>query len=196
MGDTVKVIRTLSLAAVMVATSMAFISVSPASAKFHTELCLKDTTNLLCDQPAGLVHFQDKTAVLKTTTPALTITCEGLILGTSLGLSKLSGANILPLEVHVETAGLTYSNCDKGCTATNELPGLVLVLKTGAEAAEVTGHGFRLRLKCGVVVDCKYNWTGLVSKASGSLVVPPNGVITSVEAALTKEGGGVCPATT
>jgi len=193
----VRTIKMLGLAAVAALAAMAVVGASSASATFHTAICLKDPVALTCDsadEPAT-VHFEDKTAVLKTTTPALTITCEGLLEGENLKLSKLVLGVIQPLEVHVATGGLKYSNCDKGCTATNEAPGLLLLLKTGTDTATLSAHGFKVRLKCGVVVDCKYNAEGLVGHALGALKAPANGLVITEEKAVTKEGGGVCPAT-
>ena len=186
----------LGLTATAVLAVMAFVGASSAAAEYSTSLCLADTANSLCEKgpPEGeppVVHLEDKTAVLKTTTPALTITCEALLEGENLGLAEAPN----PLKVHVSMEGLKYANCNKGCAAKNELAGIILVLKTGPEVATVTGDGFKVHLTCGVVVDCKYNANGLVLHGLGALLAGPNGVASSVEATISKEGGGVCPAT-
>jgi hypothetical protein len=181
----VRFIKMLGLAAVAAVAAMAFVGASSAMAE-STLLCTADEP-AACNAPAT-VHFIDPAATLLTTAPVLTITCEALISGTP-------GVLGAPQKVSVAAGGLTYSNCNNSCTAVNEASGVINVLKSGHEAAKITGEGFLVHLKCGAAINCFYNAEGLEGSALGPLLTADGKTHVTTTAAAVHKVKGLCPST-
>src|SRR6185295_13168274 len=95
-----------------------------------------------------------------------------------------------PLIIH---GTFTYT-CLSGCTATEENgPAEIQVLRTGAEAAAVTGEGL-VHVVCGL--NCRYNGVGLEGAGTGALAAANgSGEVSIEEAVVNKESGFLCPST-
>jgi hypothetical protein len=180
----VKPIKMLGLAALTALMAMAFVGVSSAMAE-NTALCGADES--VCAEPVEHVHEETLSgaqAVLLSS--SLNVKCDVLFLGDTL----VALAN--PLVIH---GTFTYSNCNNGCTATEENgPAEIKVLKEGT-GAKVTGEGL-VHLFCSGFINCRYNGTGLKGHGLGPLTSSEtNGSTTLSEQPTTKESGALCPST-
>ena len=121
------------------------------------------------------------------------VECDVLFLGDALG--EGSGT---PLVIH---GNFTYSNCEGGCTATEENgPTEIRVLKEGSELATVTSGegagGGLVHLACSSFINCRYIGEGLEGHALGALTSSEaNGSVTVSEQEVTRESGALCPET-
>jgi len=182
-----RLLKTTVLATLTTMTAMAFAVASSAMAE-SLALCLADESPCSAEQVFTHVHEvtpSSHPAILKTT--ILTVECDTLFLGDVI----VDGE---PLEI---SGNFTYSNCTKGCEATETSKNSTIeTLKEGHEKAAVTGKG-SVHLICGASIDCSYNGTGLVGTAKGPLLATQtNGEVTFTEQAVTKEAGGfLCPKT-
>lgn len=157
------------LAALAAVAAMAFVGASSAMAG-TSAIC--ETNEEPC-QAANLVthvHFVDPAAKLLTT--PITVTCNALFLGDALGL--VSGG---PAVVH---GSFTYTGCNSTCTATDLKGGLLLVLRTAAGLAEVTGDGFEVAVKCAGLIECEYDGQGLVGHGLSANLADVGGTAGSV----------------
>ena len=187
-------LRICGMATVAALAAMALVEVSSAGAKFNTQLCNEDIGILLC--PAGKettgVHFVAKDSVLLS--KVVNITClETLLSGNVLGLGTAPKAQ----EIHVTV--LEYSHCLTGtgtvCVIKAETLGLLLVLKTAANLADLIGHGVGIRFTCGVLINCIYSWEELTGHFLGATLNPLfPGHVTYFENPL-KRISGFCPET-
>ena len=164
-------LRICGMATVAALAAMALVGVSSAGATFNTQLCNEDNGTLLC--PAGKatteVHFVDKGSVLLS--KVVNLTClETLLSGSVLGLSTAPKAQ----EIHL--TALTYTHCltasGGSCTIKAETLGLLLVLKTAANLADVAGHGTTIKYTCGVLINCLYGWEELTGHFLGATLNP------------------------
>jgi RHS repeat-associated protein len=170
------------MAALMAVASFA---TSSASAE-PTALCSADEST--CAEAHLITHVHQSNpvgskAVLKTN--LLTVKCDNLFLGDTVG----AAGNPFLIE-----ANFTYSNCNNGCTVTEESPHAeVQVLKLGHETADVTDE-FELHVNCSGFINCEYNGEGLEGTAKGPLLSSHEpGEILFTEQPVTKVGGILCP---
>jgi hypothetical protein len=190
-------IKMFGLAAVAAVAAMAFMGATSAMATFDTTLCDQDPAGGVLTCPAGNlvshVHFETvaKGAILKTTKPALTLTCTSLFLGDVLTAGLLAVAPN-PLLI---SGVLSYSACNNGCEIkdVSKKIGHLDLLKEAEELAKVEGLNFEILLKCGEVIHCIYGAAGVTGHALGALKAPPNGHVNITEKTVTKVGGTLCP---
>jgi hypothetical protein len=122
---------------------------------------------------------------------SIEVECDVLFLGDALSTGLAS-----PLVIH---GSFTYSNCEGGCTATEEnSPAEINVEKRAHETADVTsgaGAGAGLvHLTCGGFINCRYTGEGLLGTAKGPLLSKEtNGEVSLQEKAVKKESGTFCP---
>jgi len=174
------------LAAIAAVAAMAFVGASSAMATFPTQLCSSNEGGALTCSAGNVVthvHFVDSAAKLLTN--VLNVTCNALFLGDSLGLAQ-------PLLVHGE---FTYSGCNNGCTAEDLEGGLLLILKTAANLAEVKGDGFKVNVHCLNVIECEYDGQGLVGHGLGANLPTTAGEVSISEQTVHSVGGLLCPST-
>ena len=128
-------------------------------------------------------------APAKLLTSVLTVECAALFLG------DVTNATLLgdPLEI---SGHFTYSSCTTGCEATEvSTSALIKALKKGHELAEVKGIA-EVLVKCGKVLHCVYNGTGIVGHGLGPLLsTKTNGDVTVTEQTVNHVSGTLCPAT-
>ena len=179
--------RTIVL--VVLAAIVATVLATPTGAfGEETTLCLEDASPCPEEQVASHVHVatgEGNQATLLSST--LTVKCDVLFLGDSLGETGT------PLVIH---GAFTYSNCNFGCTATEENgPSEIEVLREGHETAKVTGEGL-VHLECKGFINCRYNGAGLKATAKGPLLSSgETGEVSLQNQTLNKESGSLCPAT-
>jgi hypothetical protein len=177
------------LVAMAALLAMALVGAGSAMAE-KTTLCSSDT----CEAGDAVTHVHETTlsghkSVLLS---SLTVECDVLFLGDA--LSETGN----PLIIH---GSFTYSNCEGGCTATEEnAPTEIKVLKEGEELSKVTsgtGAGAGLvHLVCGGFINCRYTGSGLVGHGLGALTSSEtNGSVTLSEQEVAKESGTFCPST-
>jgi hypothetical protein len=116
------------------------------------------------------------------------VECEILVLGDTLLLTLGS-----PLLIQGK---FTYSKCNNNCTITEENgPALIKILRTGHEAASVTGE-FEIYVHCGFFIDCRYNGEGLEGLGLGPLLSwETNGEVWLQSQELNRTSGSFCPET-
>jgi hypothetical protein len=195
-----KMFGLVALAALMV---MAFVGAGPAMAE-STALCanippydladedptdLPDRDGLLAVCNNLVTHVHETTlsgAKAKLLSKAINVECDVLFLGDVLGLAT-------PQVIH--SGAFTYTNCNTGCTVTQEGTALISVLRLGHETADVA-YEYQVHVECGAFIDCKYNGTGLKGTAKGPLLSSHlNGETTITEQTANKVGGAFCPST-
>lgn len=176
-----KLIKTFGFAAVAAIAAMAFLGASSAMAE-STQLCSHNEAPCAAGNVISHVHFVDPDAILETN--VLTVECESLFLGDSLGLAA-------PLVIH---GNFTYSNCSSGCTATQtSTSALIEVLKEGA-GGSVKGTA-EVNVHCGSLINCTYNGVGLKGTAVNANL-PATAGETVIEGQEVKKTGGIfCPST-
>ena len=184
----VKAIKMFGLAALAALLAMAFVGASSAMAE----------NTFLCGAPAEecerITHVHESTLAgakgVLLSEPE--VKCDVLFLGDPLA-SEGS-----PLVIH---GNFTYSNCEGGCTATEENgPTEIRVLKTGTELASVTsgaGAGAGLvHLVCFGFINCRYVGTELVGHGLGPQTSSEtNGSVSLSGQEVNKESGSLCPET-
>jgi len=182
----VKPIKILGLALTGL-LAMAFAYASSAMAE-STALCAADEET--CAEENIVTHVHEATlekapAVLLSS--VLNVECDALFLGDA--LSSLAN----PLVIHGE---FTYTNCNSGCTATEENgPAEIKVLREGSELAKVTGEGL-VHLVCAGFINCRYNGVGLKGHGLGPLTSSEaNGSVNLSGQTTNKESGTFCPST-
>jgi hypothetical protein len=189
MGD-LKPIKTFGLVAMAALLAMAFVGASSAMAE-HTALC--ETDEALCAEPVEHVHETTLAGHKGLLLSSLEVECDVLFLGDTLG-----GGLASPLVIH---GAFTYSNCEGGCTASEEnSPTDIIVTREGSELAKVnsgTGAGAGLvHLVCGGFINCRYTGSGLVGHGLGPLTSSEtNGSVTLSGQEVNKESGTFCPST-
>jgi hypothetical protein len=145
--------------AVVVATAIMILVNAPLAMGGSTQLCSTDPatsctvlTHVHASSPSG-----NNVNIL---TDILNVECDLLYLGDSHGLGA-------PLVLE---GAFTYSNCNNGCTVTEENgPGLLELLKVSHETANLTLE-WLIHVECGFFIDCNYNGEGLKGIAKGSLL--------------------------
>lgn len=182
----VKQIKMLGLAALSALMALAFAGTGSASAE-TTALCTADEEP--CQEGNIVTHVHEATlsgVKAKFLSSSLSIECDVLFLGDA--LAELAE----PLVIH---GSFTYSNCNNGCTITEENgPAEVRVLKTGHEAASVTFE-YLIHLACSFL-NCRYNGVGLEWHTLGPLLsTEVNGESSIQEQTTNKESGSFCPTT-
>lgn len=167
----------------VIVAALAAIGASTAMAK-STALCSVDQDPCLESHRVTSIDFLDPAVELLASTG--NIKCEVLVSGEVLA----AGA---PQVIHGK---LTYSNCKMGETSceVKELSsgGLLSVLETAEELAEVTGSAFQVLFKCNLFIHCVYNMEGLNGHLLGALKAT-SGHITFTKQSLTKVSGLFCP---
>jgi hypothetical protein len=187
----VKPIKMFGLAALAALMAMAFVGVSSAMATGSTSLCKADENP--CSAANIITHVHETTLTghkaLLLAEPE--VECDVLFLGDTLN-SGLGN----PLIIH---GNFTYSNCEGGCTATEEnAPTEIRVLRTGTELATVTsgtGAGAGLvHLNCFAFFNCRFTGAGLTGHGLGPLTSSElNGSVTLTGQETTRESGTFCP---
>jgi hypothetical protein len=187
----VKLLKMFGLAALAALMAMAFAGTGSAMAE-STALCLDDPQRTAC--PDDIVRNVHDTTVSKAKLLSSLINVECDVLFSGEVLSELATNEPLLID-----GRFTYSNCNSGCTVTQEGTGntaTTSVLRTGHETAEVT-YEFQTHVKCGAFIDCIYNGEGMLGTAKGPLLASHlNGEITFSEQTMNKVGGLFCPKTT
>ena len=197
-GREKKVRRTKMLvaAALTAVTALALIGATSASAS-------KEISTTLCTQPEGgsltcadgnratTVHFVDPRAELLS---IVDIHCEALLSGNV--ESPILSAKGTPLGITVTT--LKYLKClrenGSSCSATAETLGLIDVLKTLPNLAEITGLGTEVHVQCGILINCTYGAAALVGHGLSAELPTHAGLVTLHEKTVTSTKGGFCPA--
>ena len=177
-------IKTLGLAAITALMAMAFLGASSAVAE-PTALCGADESP--CAEPVTHIHRTIKKKTKIVFGAVATTQCEVLeLISTTSNLAN-------PL---IAEGNLTYSNCDKGCTVSEENgPAEFKLLKEGHETASLTFE-FLIHATC-TGINCRFNGVGLKATAKGPLLASnENGEVLLTEQTLNKESGLFCPATT
>ena len=114
--------------------------------------------------------------------------------------SSLAKAEVLspakPQVVHLKE--LIWTNCHRhsgsGCTVKTLLLGLLNVLKTAANLAEVTSEGTVVRVQCGFFIDCAYGGKPVLHGQGANLPTHAGQLKASV--AIEEEpnhSSGICP---
>jgi len=198
----VKPIKMLGLAALAALMAMAFIGSSSAMANNGTALCKEDPLvedvkeHLdLCAEAARVKHVHEETlegAKGKLLSSVLNVECDALFLGDVLTAGWLA-TNPNPLVI---SGKFTYSNCNSGCTATEENgPSEIKVVKEGHELAKITGKGL-VHLVCSGFINCRYTGEGLTGHGLGPLLSElETGDVFISEQTTAKESGTFCPST-
>jgi hypothetical protein len=187
----VKPIKMLGLAVAAALMAMALVGASSAMATESTALC--EVHQSPCPEANIITHVHEETLSGekgRLLSSSLNVECKVLFLGESLGLSE-------PPESLIIHGNFTYSECNSGCTATEENgPALIEVLKEGHETATVIGEGL-VHLNCSGFINCRYNGVGLVGTGVGPLLSTNllNGHTIISEKTTNKESGSLCPAT-
>jgi hypothetical protein len=185
----VKLLKLFGLAALAALMAMAFVGAGSAMATGSSALCedMPDVADGVCTDPAIHVHeatLSGAKAIILTS--AINVECDVLFLGDVLGLAN-------PQVIH--TGKFTYTNCNNGCTVSQEGTALIKVLRTSHETAGLS-YEFQIYVECGILVDCKYNGTGLAGTAKGPLLASHlNGQTVISEQTLNRVGGSFCPVT-
>jgi len=184
-----KAITVIGLAALTVLTATAFVGATSTMAE-STVLCSVDESP--CAEGNVITHLHGTSVgKAKLLTSIGTVECDALALGDVIGKGP-------PLVLRGTG---TYTNCVLGnssCTVAEENgPTETKALKEGHEIGSVVGEGL-FHVVCGTTVDCSYNGIGLKGTIKGPLLsTQPNGEITAIGQAATKEPGGfLCPKTT
>jgi hypothetical protein len=187
----VKPIKMLGLAALAALLAMAFVGASSAMAE-ETRLCNVDE----CEEAGNVVTHVHETTLSGHKAVLLSepeVKCDVLFLG-----DTAAGGAGAPLAI---SGNFTYSNCEGGCTASEEnAPTEIKILKTGEELATVTsgeGAGAGLvHLVCFGFINCRYVGSGLVGHALGALTSSEtNGSVTLSGQEVERESGSLCPET-
>jgi hypothetical protein len=179
---------------------------SPLSAAYITDAGLERVTveesTALCSEDPGtgveevcpkgklITHVHETTASgakAKLLSSSLNVECDVLFLG-DVGKELAN-----PLVI---SGSFTYSNCNSGCTATEEnSPAEIKVFKEGHELAKVTGEGL-VHLNCTGFINCRYIGEGLIGHGLGPLSASQkNGEVSLQEQITNKESGSLCPST-
>jgi len=150
-----------------------------------------------CPSEHRVTHVHQATlevAAANLLTSIVNISCGVLFLGEA---TESLGS---PLEI---SGNFTYSKCEtssgSGCTVTEVSSGSnINVLKEGHETASVTGGG-EVTVKCGFLINCTYNGSGLKGVAKGWWLTYEagyeNGRVSIEEQTLNKVAGFLCPKT-
>lgn len=180
-----RLIKVFGLSIITAIAAMAFVGASSASAE-NTALCTIDAGICSAGELAKHVHYESTEAIIKTTTPSLTIKCKVSYLG-----DVLSPWLASPLVIH---GNLKYSGCKPAGYEIKEIStsALFLLLKEGTELAKTTAV-FQILVNCGEVLHCHFNADGLVFHSLGPLTTGDNGHITITEQTLNKVLGTLCP---
>ena len=184
----------LGLAALAALMAMAFVGASSAMAE-NTALCkvmagAGEDENCTAGNLASHVHETTLTGNLaKLLTNILTVECDVLFLG------DVTSAGLLGNPLAIK-GNFTYTPCNSGCEAKEvSTHALITALKKGHELAEVKGSA-EVLVKCGKLLHCVYNGTGLVGHALGPLLsTETNGDVTIKDQSTTKVSGTLCPNT-
>ena len=196
-------LRMLGFAAATALLVTAMVGTTSAMAE-NTALCKEDSQNNLCPeaQRATHVHFETQKLENGQLVPAKAKFLNSILLVecTILYLGDVQNAGYLgsPLTINGE---FTFSRCNGACTVyeTEGSGGILKVLKEGgigSELGKVTGE-VTFGIKCGVTLECEYDFENLVGHFLGTLTPTHNGHITYSDATLHKTGFGVfCPKTT
>ncbi len=180
-----KSIKGFGFSALVAMLTMAFVGASSAVAG-STALCKKDEAP--CAAANRTTHWHLATSAelpsLILTSDEITIECAVLFLSTNVG--GLGSPQVIK-------GNFTYSNCNNGCSVTEENgPSELKLLRTGAEKAAAT-LGWLSHLECGFY-DCYYVGEGLKGTFKGALS-PFFEEEDWGEAELNPEAGGFfCPA--
>jgi hypothetical protein len=143
-----------SLAAITAVAAMAFIGVSSASANLDTAACITESA-LKC--PDGelttSIHATASNPLLHSS--IIDVLCaSSLISATVLALGTAPNPQI------GHTTALTWTSCHRhsgaACTVTTILEGLLLLLKTKEDQADLQSHLNAVRVQCGALIDCTY----------------------------------------
>ena len=182
----------LGLAAIAAVAAMAFVGASSAMAKLNTQLCNEDDGTLFCKNPTTEVHYVAKDGILLS--KVVNVSClEALLLGNVLALGTAPKAQ----EVHITKLDYTHCLTASGgaCTVKTETLGLLLVLKTAANLADIVDHGTTVRVTCGVLINCLYGGEELTGHGLGATLNPLfPGHVTYFENPV-KRVSGFCPET-
>jgi hypothetical protein len=188
----VKPIKMLGLAVPATLMAMAFVGAGSAMAE-TTALCKEDASP--CPSGKLITHVHEATltnhkAILLSSPE---VKCDVSFLGDAAG-----GGLGAPLVI---SGGFTYSNCEGGCTASEENgPTEIRVLREGTELASVTsgeGAGAGLvHLVCFGFINCRYVGSGLEGHGLGVLTSSEtNGSVTLSGQEVERESGSLCPET-
>jgi len=178
----VKSIKMFGLAALAALMAMAFVGASSAMGG-GTKLC----TSEACASTVTHVHQTTLSGEANQATllsSVINIKCAVLFLGDTLGsLGE-------PLIIHGE---FTYSNCNNGCTLTEESEStLVEILKLGHESASLVLE-YEINLHCGFFINCTYNGEGLEGTVRGPLLSTETNGEVSLTGQETSRVSGFCP---
>jgi len=193
-----KIIERLGLLIGLIAVmAMALTDASSAVAE-PTALCTEDAVELEneeCPEAKRIAHVHETTqegnkALLLGT---VKIECDVLFLGDVQNANNLGD----PLEI---SGHLTYTNCKTSegtnCTVA-EVAGTetkIKVSRSGHESGAVTS-AFEVNFKCGFLMNCTYNGTGLEAHALGPLLSEAKNGEARLEEQTTNHIKGFCPET-
>ena len=179
-----KPIKMFSLPVLAALMAMAFVGAGSAMAE-STALCGSDEE--VCQ---AITHVHETSITKGLLLGAVKVECDVLFLGDV----EKTGA---PLEI---LGHFTYTNCKTSggtaCTV-GEVAGTdakISVLKTAHELSSVTGNG-EVTVKCGVLINCTYNGTGLEGHGKGPLLSEKENGEVRLEEQTTNKVKGFCPET-
>jgi hypothetical protein len=190
----------IGLAAIAAVAAMAFLGASTASASQATLLCSNNTPTLTPSaEECGVVkhiHFQSVEGPEAGNSHGLllgtvTVRCNALLLAETDDLLTAAGT---PVNFNLNV-NLAYTNCLSGFHVLVLQQGHVLVLKTGAELAEVTAGGFLVNV-LGNGLNCDYNATALVGHGSAGPEGKGHTTYTKSNVNLVEKLGGFLPCPT
>jgi len=179
--STMKPIKAFVLVAMMSLIATAFVSTGSAMAE-GSVLCSADENPCANGNRVEHTHLVSKEKILILTPPFI-VECDVLFLGEVEYF----------LLFYWKTGNYTYTNCNSGCTVTEEGgPTELQGSRTGHETASVTGEG-EFHINC-TGLNCYYNLEGLEGTAKGPLLsTAANGEVKMQEQELHKVKGIFCP---
>jgi hypothetical protein len=183
-----KAIRTIGLAAIAAAASIALVGASPASAESFTVLC-KEHIPEGCSAPHQITgHVEALSEHILFLTSKGTIVCtHSIILGEALGLAR-------PLEIHLTPE--KFSNCTLfkvPCTVENVKKGLGTLLKTGGNSGVFEIHGAKWLIECpGFTPPCEYEGLPELEAKGHNQETGELATLTAKESLLKSTGGIGC----
>lgn len=179
-------IKMLGMAVIATVGAMAF--VGPSSVMAGTSaLCAENEEPCSGENLVTHIHFLGLAHI---STSPLTVKCHVLFLAGVLGL--VTNGPALAHGIFIFSGG-----CNSGCSATDLHGGLLLVLRTAAGLAEVTGDGFEISVQCAGVVECEYDHQGLAGHALSANLSETAGKVVISQQSLHRTGNPltnlICP---
>lgn len=182
-----KSVKIYGLAALAALAALMCVGASPAMAE-STALCEFDTANFeeVCPEGHRVTHVHEATlaeAKADILNTILNIECDVLFLGDT----------VTPLRAPLLINGeYTYTNCNNGCTVTEEnKPSVIKLLKTGQEVGEVTLE-FLIHVNC-MFMNCRFKAEAMPGAYWGPLFASEENGEISFQEVLPKESGILCP---